>query len=168
MQKAKGYAFLLLKFRLRSEREIRERLQRKKFSAEIVQEALSFLKEKSFLDDALFAREWISSRLKRPLALRRIGQELEAKGISEKIIQSQLGEAAKGYCEGAVIQQLAEEKIEKLRGIEPRKAKQRVYSYLLRRGFSPEAIIDAMNNQSFDVPRPKGRGLLRIDTEQRR
>ena len=54
-QAAKEYAFLLLKFRLRSEKELAQRLRQKKFSETIIQDTLTFLKDKQFIDDQIFA-----------------------------------------------------------------------------------------------------------------
>ena len=72
LQKAKNYAFLLLKFRPRSEKEISERLKRKKFDTAVIRETILFLKEKSFVDDSYFAKVWLESRIKRPLGLRKL------------------------------------------------------------------------------------------------
>jgi regulatory protein len=79
LEKARAYAFLLLKFRPRSELELSQRLKRKKFSQEIVFKSIAFLKEKKFLDDDCFARNWINSRIKKPLGLRRLRKELISK-----------------------------------------------------------------------------------------
>lgn len=142
--KAKQYSFLLLKFRLRSEKELEERLKRKKFDRDIIRQTLSFLKEKRFLDDQVFSRIWIKSRLKKPLGLARLRQELKLKGIDSKIIEAQLEEVKKDYSEEETVLYLAKERLSKLRDIDPQKAKQRVYGYLLRRGFSAGAIIEAI------------------------
>ena len=143
-QKARSYAFLLLKFRLRSEKELYTRLKNKKFDKEIVEQTIAFLKDKGFLDDTVFAKAWIESRLKKPFGLRRLSQELKAKGISGEIIEANIGEIKKGYCEEEVVEQLAKERLAKLKSIEPLKAKQRVYGFLLRRGFSPAAAAEVI------------------------
>ena len=145
LQRAKNYAFLLLKFRLRSEKEIYQRLKKKKFPENIIQETLFFLRAQKFIDDNFFAKTWIESRLKKPLGLRRIKQELKLKGLDKEIIDSQIGEIKKGYSEEGIVIKIAQQRLNKLKGIEPIKAKSRVYGYLLRRGFSPEIIIDALN-----------------------
>jgi len=44
-----------------------------------------------------------------------------------------------------VVRDIARKKINAYRNIEPVKAKRRVFSYLLRRGFSPDIVIDAIN-----------------------
>lgn len=145
LQKAKEYAFLLLKFRPRSEKEIYERLKKKKFDAEIIKEAIAFLKEKRFIDDNYFAKVWLESRLKRPLGLRRLKQELGLKGIAKEIIDSRLQEIKKKYCEGDIVREIARQRLCKLKNIEPAKVKSRIYGYLLRRGFSPDVVIDVIN-----------------------
>ena len=145
LQKAKNCAFLLLKFRPRSEKEIGERLKRKKFDNEVIQEVLFFLKEKCFIDDSSFAKAWLEARLKRPLGLRKIRQELKEKGISKEIIDSQIEELTKGYCEEKVVLKVAKNRLNRLKGIQPQKKKNRLYAYLVRRGFLPEQIIDVVN-----------------------
>lgn len=136
----------MLKFRLRSEREIYERLKRKRFEEETIKETLLFLKDKEFINDELFAKSWIESRLRKPLGLRRIKQELTLKGINKEIIDGQLSIIRDDYPEEEIVAKIAKEKLGKLKGIDPQKAKKRVYSYLLRRGFSPEMVYEAMNN----------------------
>ena len=145
-QDAKEYAFLLLKFRLRSERELESRLKRKKFSPEVIRQTTEFLKEKKFIDDTLFARGWIQSRLRRSLGARRIAQELKLKGIDKDIIKKQLGILKTDYSEAEVIRQLAEERFKKLKDTEPRSAMRRVYSFLVRRGFSPDKVTDVLQS----------------------
>lgn len=135
---------MLLKFRLRSEKELYQRLKRKKFAEEIIRETILFLKDKGFIDDESFTKTWIESRLKRPLGLRRIRQELNLKGIAKETIDSQIIEAKNNYCEEDIVRKVAQERLGHLKSIEPDIAKRRLYSYLLRRGFSPEIVVDAI------------------------
>jgi regulatory protein len=145
LDQAKNYSFLLLKYRLRSEKEIYARLKRKGFDQEVIRQTISFLKDKEFIDDTIFTRAWIESRLKKPLGIRRIRQELNLKGIDKGLIESSIGELKKNYPERELVEGIARKRLEKLKGIEPRLARQRVYAYLLRRGFSPEIIIDVLS-----------------------
>lgn len=143
-QKARQYAFLLLKFRLRSEDEIRQRLKKKKFSPEIIEGTVYFLKERKFLDDCFFARAWIGSRLKKPLGIRRLKEELRIKGVNKDIIESSIEEARDNYSEEDVVAKIVRDKWSKAKGSDPLKAKRRIYSYLLRRGFSPQVIMESL------------------------
>lgn len=144
-QSAKAYAFFLLKFRLRSEKELEARLKQKGFSLQLSQDTVNFLKEKEFIDDRVFAKAWVASRLKRQFGLRRIKQELIQKGISKEIIEDLLVEAKECFSESQTARQLAQERFLKLKNIEPQKARARVYGYLMRRGFSPEIVSEIVN-----------------------
>jgi len=141
-ENARAYAFLLLKFRLRSENELKARLKQKGFSEELSQDTVNFLKDKAFIDDRVFAKGWVAARLKRPFGIRRIKQELLGKGLDKQVIEDSLVQAKKDYNEGQIVNQLAQQRFSKLAGIEPQKAKARVYGYLLRRGFSPDIVTD--------------------------
>jgi len=145
LRKARDYAFLLLKFRIRSEKEIYGRLKKKKFNDTTIKETLSFLKDKGFINDDYFAKAWIESRIKRPLGLRRIKEELKIKGIDREIIDRHLEDISKAYSEEATVTKIIKQRFDRLKGAEPQKAKRRLYAFLLRRGFSPEIVIDAIN-----------------------
>ncbi len=142
--KARDYAFFLLKFRLRSENELVQRLKLKKIPEETIKEVISFLKEKRFIDDNVFARAWLNSRLKRPLGLRRIKQELRQKGVDKEIIEQETAKL-KDYSEDKIVLDLAKGRLNRLKGIDQVSAKRRVYAYLVRRGFSPEIVIATLN-----------------------
>lgn len=144
-EKARDYAFLLLKFRPRSEKELYQRLKKKRFDDGIIRETLAFLKEKGFVNDTNFSRAWIESRLKKPLGLRKIKQELRQKGITKEIIDRQLQDLKKNYFEEEIVRRVAQARMGRLKDIDPRKVKSRIYAYLLRRGFSPDIVIDVIN-----------------------
>jgi len=144
-EKARAYAFLLLKFRLRSEKELRERLKKKKFPFEIINQTLEFLRQKRFLDDDYFAQAWIDWRIKKPFGLRRITEELRLKGIDREIINKKVGQLKAHYCEEEVVYKLAQAKINRLKNVPADKVKARAYAYLIRRGFSPETVFTIIN-----------------------
>lgn len=144
-ESAREYAFLLLKYRQRSVEELKLRLKNKKFSETVIKGTVNFLKEKRFLDDAQFSRAWISSRLKRPYGLRRIKQELRLKGVDREIIETQAGNLSRDYSEPDIVEEIVIRKADNLKGLEPVKARQRLYSYLIRRGFTPEIVIEKIN-----------------------
>lgn len=147
LEKAKNYCFLLLKFRLRSEKELYQRLKKKKFDEVIIERILIFLKDKGFIDDNYFTSAWIESRIKKPLGLRRLRQELSIKGIDKQTIDMQLEKIKNNYSEETVVSQVIEGQLKKIKGIDPQKARRRIYGYLLRRGFSPDVVIDVLNRQ---------------------
>ncbi len=141
----KEYAFFLLKFRLRSEKELYERLKRKKFPEEEIKKVILFLKKNMFLDDQAFAKAWVNSRLRRLIGLNKIREELKHKGVSKDIIDSKFEELKPSYNESKLVEELAVERFKRLKGIELFKARSRVYGYLIRRGFSPDTVVDTLN-----------------------
>ena len=143
--KARQSAFRLLKFRLRSVDEIRQRLKKKKIPADIIEQTIRFLKEKEFIDDGIFAKLWLQSRLRRQMGFKRIIRELKEKGINPDIIEEITRETRKDYSEEKIVSDLARERLRKLKNVDRGKAKQRLYGWLLRRGFSPEVVFDVVN-----------------------
>lgn len=145
VRQAREYAFLLLKFRIRSEKEIYDRLKKNNFDEAVIKTAIEFLKKKKFINDVDFARQWISSRMKRLAGPRKLWQELKAKGIGEEIIRAQLDAIQEQYPEEKIIEEVVKAKFESLRGIDPETAKRRIWSYLIRRGFSAQISDEVIN-----------------------
>jgi regulatory protein len=143
-RKALEYAFLLLKYRLRSENEIRLRMKNKKFSQEVIDKTVLFLKEKRFIDDNIFAKAWVDSRIKRPLGLRRIEQELKLKGVDKEVIQAQVARVKKDYAEEDIVKGIVQSRLKRLKAKDAQEIKRKMYAYLIRRGFSPEVVYDAV------------------------
>ncbi len=144
LEKAKKYCFLLLKFRPRSEREIYNSLKRKKFSAEIIQKTCKTLKEYGFINDNVFAKTWIESRITNSFGLKKIRQELKLKGIAAGLIESNIAAIQDTYPQKDIAMKLAKAQLAKMDELTPERAKQRIYGYLLRRGFVSETIIDVI------------------------
>jgi regulatory protein len=145
MNKALGYAFRLLKYRPRSEYELRQRLKRRGFTESTIRESLLFLKEKGLVDDYEFARIWVESRIKRPLGIYRLKQELKIKGIDKNLIEQVIERIRSRYSEEETIKGLISRRWEKLKHIDSQKAKRRIFLYLLRRGFSSDKIQEALD-----------------------
>lgn len=139
-EKCRNYACKLLKYRSRSQKEIEDRLKKKKFSAEIIEKVIPWLKEKQYLDDLKFAQEWIAQRKRKGYSEKLIRWELKQKGVSEEMVSSNLSNQEGLLSDKEVAKKLVEKKIKLHKNLEPVKVKQRVQSLLLRRGFSWEVI----------------------------
>ncbi len=122
-----------------------QRLKQKEYSDDVIQGTIGFLKEKRLVDDEDFSRLWCESRLRVPLGLRRIRRELSAKGIDKEIIDACISRIQEEYSESETVVRLAREKFEKIKKDAPEAARKRVYAYLIRRGFSPDAVTDAVS-----------------------
>ncbi len=144
LRKAQQVVYRLLKFRLRSSKELQSKLSEKKFSSSIIKQTIQHFKDLQLINDHTFAQQWISSRLKKPFGVNRIRLELKDKGISPDIIEEALKESTDMYEELAIVTELARYRASKYKNDDPQKIKQRVYGYLLRRGFSTNSIIKAI------------------------
>ena len=143
--KVQAAAFRLLKIRARSEKEIRDRLKSKKFSASVVNEVIEHLKDLDYLNDQEFARYWIKARLNKQFGLRRILIELKEKGIDRSIASEQLDNATGQYNELDVAIDLAKKRSTRYKNIEPGKKRRRFFEYLARKGFDIEIIYKALS-----------------------
>lgn len=142
LQKALQYAFLLLRYRDRSEREIIQRLQRKGFDAETSNQACGYLKEKGFVDDARFAGYLKRTAVEQKhLGRKGVVYFLLSKGISREIIDGISGDEDE-YLETARI--YAGKKIKQLEGLDRVAVKKRLWAALARKGYSPEIISRAL------------------------
>ena len=142
--KTRNTVFRLLKFRLRSEKEILEKLKAKNLPVSVIRQTIHYFKDLDLIDDRRFAQEWTSSRLKKPFGINRIRLELKTKGIDPTIIETTIKEATDKYKELEVVTRLARHRASKYKNIDSKKIQQRVYGYLLRRGFSMNVIIKAI------------------------
>ncbi|ANQ54084.1 RecX family transcriptional regulator [Thermosipho sp. 1063] len=121
-------ALRLLKYRARSEMEIKTRLKSKGYSTCEIEEVVLQLKEKGFLDDEkfayLYAYDSLTLKKKGPFLIR---LELQKLGVDEFIIEDALSR---------VLEEVDVEKIktEITKNLDERKAKE----YLYRRGFGGE------------------------------
>jgi regulatory protein len=142
--KAKRSVYRLLKIRMRSEGEIRSKLKQKEIPKNIIDQTIAYFKNHKMIDDVLFTKQWMSYRLNRPFGLSRIRLELVQKGIARDIIDEELKRAKEETPENSIVLEVAKRRIKQYKDIDPVKAKQRLYGYLTRRGFSPSSIAKAL------------------------
>ena len=113
-EQAKGYIFLLLKIRFRSERKSVISRARRGFSEPTVDEAVGYFKAIGLVDDRQFTRKWIASRLNKPFGIHRIRFELKEKGITPELMKEELEQAMTDYSEADVVANLAKRQTVKI------------------------------------------------------
>lgn len=143
---AKDYAYRLLSYRERSEREIKERLARKGFDEVVSEKVAEDLKAAGLIDDYRFAKAFAEGRVRyRPSGLELIRSKLYSKGIDGEIVNSVISAIEGNYDEYAAAHELAGNRAKKFGKINREKAKQRIYGYLLRRRFKKEVVYKVLN-----------------------
>jgi len=150
---ARAYTVRLIKFRERSERELRDKLALKGFSPQAVEAAVAHAKRSRLVDDALFARLWVAGRIKRPLGVRRLRWELRRKGIAPSLIEEALS-VAQGSPEEEVVRDLVRRRLSRMKGVPVLKAKERLFRMLAQRGFKREVIFDVLQQELPDHETP--------------
>lgn len=122
---------------------MRQRLFRKGYAEDEIQEVIKKLKELGLLEDLNFARFWIAYRTNvNPRSRFYISMELKKKGISEQLIRRAFQEAG-AWEDLELAYRLAKKKLRSLSNLSDPKAKRRrLYSYLERKGFSYQVARD--------------------------
>lgn len=127
-----------LSYRPRSEREIRNYLFKKTSTKEIGEEIIKRLRELNYIDDRAFATWWLEQRERQKKGKRLIRNDLFRKGIAKEIIEEV--EEAAGEDEYGRAREAARRRLERYKKFKGRKAKQKVWAFLTRNGFSWEVI----------------------------
>lgn len=158
-----------LEARSRSVAEVRRRLTRAGFRADLVEGAIERLTELGMLDDEAFARAWVESRDRaRPRGERAIREELRLKGVERAVIDGVLEARREHVGDGTTATDAALTSVDLLaagrllakhrrnleRVADTRQRRQRAYALLARNGFDPETAADAVRSLVGDAPTP--------------
>lgn len=141
--KAQNTALKYLGYKMRTEKEIRQKLIEKEYETEIIYRVVDFLKKYSYVDDFKYAESYIKEvqRLK-PKGSYAIKQKLREKGVSDLIIEEALAEG--GLDEEEDAQRLICKKLGERREV-TFKEKKKLHDFLLRRGYSYAIIKKAFD-----------------------
>lgn len=138
LRRAKEYAVLLLSYRARTAKELRDRLLRKNFSEETTDAALRRLAELKLVDDAKFAQDYAESRIRTAGRSKRLVKaELAKLGVARPQIDSALKSAPD---ETTAARALVEKMTRRYSRLADKTRRQRLFSLLARRGFSYDTI----------------------------
>ena len=136
--RALQYAFRVLGYRARSECELRQRLERKGYPANIVDRTLARLFQLGLLDDREFTRAFIASRPGRGPAY--LKQELRRKGICRDLAEEMIATGISAEKELADAWQLAQRALQTTKRPLERTVLLRLRRLLYRRGYSIDVI----------------------------
>ena len=144
--KAKDYVYRLLSYCQRSTQEVKDRLKKKGFSAAVTRKTIAYLSEINYLNDEEFAKFWIRSKMQSsPVGGALLRYQLRQKGIAEEVLEKATEEEAGRYNEYKLVRELVASRRKRYKNLkDPKKLKRRLYDYLRRRGFSQEAILQAI------------------------
>ena len=132
-----------LSYRPRTVKEVERRLEGR-FASPVVEKTVAYLKDLNYLDDASFCAQWIGSReRRRPRGSRALRQELRRLGVEQQLVD----EALEGMDETASACNAGRKQATKLvaRGSTPQEVRQKLTSFLQRRGFGYGTTKEAIN-----------------------
>lgn len=136
-ERALQQALLFLSYRVRSEKEIRQNLQKHEFPEEVIETTLEKLRASNLANDPEFARVWVENRnIFRPRSRRAVTMELRHKGLDDETVQA----AVSNMDEDALAYESALKRANRLKGQEWGEFRKKLSEYLARRGF-PYSVI---------------------------
>jgi len=143
-------AYHYLSYRPRSEAELRERLHKRIFADEQIEAVITTLKEQHLLDDQKFAEFWKENREAfNPRSRWLTGRELAKKGVDTEVIS----QVVAGIDEDESAYQAAANRATRFASCEYDEFRQKIGSYLQRRGFSYSVINRAIKKVWGEIKR---------------
>lgn len=128
-------ALNFISYRSRSEKEVRQNLQKHDTPEEVITEVLERMQSNGLVDDLQFAQDWVENRSAfRPRGRRALAMELRQKGIADEAIEAALRELD----EEPLAYQAALKQSRKYAGLEWKAFRQKMSAFLARRGFNYE------------------------------
>lgn len=156
MESARAQALRLLKFRPRTEAELRDRLIRKGCRAEEIEAVLAEFRRNGWVDDAKFARLFVAQKaLSKPLGRRMLLSKLQEKGIAPELAQAAVS-ADGGPDEFETARRLATQRVERMKDLDRAAVDRRLFGFLSRRGFSSGVIYKVIRELRDTVHSPAG------------
>ncbi len=133
-----------------SEHQCRAYLKKHSFHPSIADKCIALCKAKGYLDDHRFAEIYIRSMLERGKSRRAIIQKLSEHRIPPEALSALFEEQEEPQQSLDLLKEQISRLLWKHRAQEPRKAKEKVYASLYRKGFTLEDIGEAWRELQRD------------------
>ncbi len=135
-------AMRFLSYRARSVQEVRDNLEKHEIPETVIEEVLKRLQEANLLNDQEFAQAWVENRNTfRPRSRRALAMELRHKGLDDEVVQDVLDQ---NVDEDALALEAARKYLRKVQKLEWPDFRQKLGSFLGRRGFSYGVIAPVL------------------------
>jgi regulatory protein len=155
-RRAKQQAYRLLAYRGQTAHELRFRLERRGYTAAVIDAVLRQLETEGYVDDRKFARDWARYRLQgKPLGRRRLAWELQKRGIPREIVDEALREVYAEFDELALAEQAARKRLGSRGFPGSLPERQRFARHLAGLGFEAETIASVLSRVAPAAIRPE-------------
>ena len=144
---AKKSALRFLSIRNHSSQELSRKLSKKKFSNEIIEKVIDELSLEGYLNDRKFAEQYFAELTDKFFGPLKIKNEMIKRGIRSETLDEVLSEYFNNYeMQKEVIQKLLS-KSKFPKKISNRNELQKIYNYLINRGFAPEVVMGCLREK---------------------
>jgi regulatory protein len=142
------FALKLLARRELSVAQLRARLEERNYPADEISAAIDHLLETGAVDDARVARAYATTAAKvKGRGRLRVVRELQAMGIDRQIAAEAVGEVFGDLDERSLVAKAIQKKLRGRSKVKDTGERVRLYQYLVRQGFSPALIADALRKR---------------------
>jgi regulatory protein len=149
LEKAKSFAYFFLKFRMRTEKEVRLYLLKKNqkfhWSEKTVDLAIDALKKTGLIDDRKFVKSFVNDRSSmKPKGKAVLQRELVRLGVEKTLIDDFF--YTYSLDEATLCKRLLSSRWRRWQNLPKEKKRQKAYQFLVRRGFDFDTIKKTIVN----------------------
>lgn len=145
--RALAQATAYLSLRKVSQQQLERYLARKGYKTEIIQQVIADLNQRGILNDRRFAELFVKDRLKlKPAGPQKLELELLKRGVTYDVIKTALEPATEPETQKKIAQHLAQKKLRTLSSLDRKQQKQKLYSFLMSKGFESEIITEVIRS----------------------
>ena len=130
----------------RTEQQLRTKLKQNGYTDIMIDQALAYVKSFGYINDAGYARRFIMGRMNKK-SRKEIFAALSQKGLDKNVIEEAMEECYEEHSETEAILDLVRKKKFCMEEADY-KEKEKMYGYLMRKGFSYESIRQALQVSS--------------------
>lgn len=148
-QEAKSRAIRYLTLRIRTEKEVRDKLKSEGYDRECISRVIDELKAMGYINNQLYAQKYVYDRSKlKPMSKRMMKLELLSKGIPEEVADEVLADWKAE--DKDVARNLVKRKFGKY-DLRDGKIVKKAYMFLAHRGFSGDTIKEVLRELDAEI-----------------
>lgn len=147
LYKIKQSSYRYLSGRNHSKYEIRMKLLKKQYDKTLISTVLNDLERQNLINDEVFAKEYFNSLVRKRKGLFKIKSDLSKKGVNREIIELTVNQNSDDilFLDSAIILSAKKLELLKKRDFSEDKIKQKIYQFLVSRGFTSDIIRETIN-----------------------
>ena len=137
----------MLARRAHTRKELERKLRKKGFSPGEIGPVLEALTARGYVDDGAAAASFARSRAARGIGARRIAFELAGRGVGRGDVETTVAALDAGEEQAALLRALERKRATLAGGLTPAARSKKLFDHLVRRGFAPAAVLDALRKK---------------------